>query len=93
MSYKLLKKGVKRLADNAHIPDNIGNSDWQEFQKWLAAGNTPQPADTDPAPIDQSDLDQITKQMKALALCIAQVGGLTVPQMKALFKQKYDSLP
>jgi len=56
-----------------------------EFLALLAASQPP--------PIDQSDLDQITKQMKALALCVAQIGGLTVPQMKALFKSKYDSLP
>jgi len=44
-------------------------------------------------PIDLSDVNNIEKGMKALALCVAQVGGLTVPQMKTLFKQKWDSLP
>ena len=44
-------------------------------------------------PIDFSNIDNIEKGMKALALCVAQVGGLTVPQMKTLFKQKWDSLP
>ena len=44
-------------------------------------------------PIDLSDVDNIEKGLKALALCIAQVGGLTVPQMKVMFKQKWDSLP
>lgn len=44
-------------------------------------------------PVDQSDLDNVQKTIKALALCVAQVGGLTNAQMKALFKTKYDSLP
>ena len=44
-------------------------------------------------PIDISDMNNIEKGLKALALCVAQVGGLTVPQMKALFKTKWDSLP
>ena len=44
-------------------------------------------------PIDLSNVDNIEKGLKALALCVAQVGGLTVPQMKTLFKQKWDSLP
>lgn len=46
-----------------------------------------------PPPIDLSDLDNIEKALKALALCVAQIGGLTVPQMKVLFKQKWELLP
>jgi len=91
--YKLLKSGIRRLADGACIPDAAGNSDWQQYQKWLAAGNTPQPADPEPAPVDQSDIDHLNKQMKAVLLCVAQVGGLTVPQIRAMFKAKMDSLP
>jgi len=44
-------------------------------------------------PLDLSDVDNLEKVIKALALCVAQVGGLTVPQMKTLFKKKWDSLP
>ena len=43
--------------------------------------------------LDLSDIDNLAKSVKALALCVAQVGGLTVLQMKMLFKQKWDSLP
>jgi hypothetical protein len=92
MSYKLLKQGVRRLSDQACIPSDLANTDWQEYTKWLAAGNTPLPVDPDPIPIDLSDVDNLEKALKALALCIAQVGGLTNPQMKALFKSKWDSL-
>lgn len=46
--YKLLKFGVRRLADGACIPDAAGNSDWRKYQEWLAAGNTPEPADPEP---------------------------------------------
>lgn len=47
-----------------------------------------------PAPVDLSDIDNAQdKALKALALCVAQIGGLTVPQMKALFRQKWDLLP
>ena len=42
---------------------------------------------------DRSDINQLQKEIKALALCVAQIGGLTVPQLKTLFKQKWDSLP
>ncbi len=38
--------GVVRLSDSAFIPEAAGNRDWDEYQEWLAAGNTPEPAET-----------------------------------------------
>lgn len=36
---------VKRLSDNAFIPFDPANTDFQEYQKWIALGNQPLPAD------------------------------------------------
>ena len=38
-------KVVCRLSDNAFIPFELTNTDYQEYLKWLEEGNTPLPAD------------------------------------------------
>lgn len=41
--YKLSNTGVIRKTDGAYIPAVNGNVDWDEYQEWLAKGNTPEP--------------------------------------------------
>jgi hypothetical protein len=45
--YKLtqLNNGIIRTSDNAWIPLDPANTDYQEYLKWLAEGNTPLPAE------------------------------------------------
>ena len=50
--YKLIKhpvfeteNSVLRIEDNAFIPFDPANTDYQAYLKWLSEGNTPLPAD------------------------------------------------
>jgi|TARA_Y100000114_G_C11599214_1_gene249566 hypothetical protein len=53
MSYKLLKDSktgnelnvILRKTDNAYIPKNQNNVDYQEYLEWVAEGNTAEAAD------------------------------------------------
>jgi hypothetical protein len=36
---------IKRIADGSFIPMDEANTDYQEYLRWLEAGNTPLPSD------------------------------------------------
>jgi hypothetical protein len=41
----LVTNTIRRLSDTACIPFDPDNTDYQEYLKWVAEGNTPLPAD------------------------------------------------
>ena len=44
--YKLTKNNVViRLSDNAFIPFDPANTDYQAYLKWVSEGNVPEQAD------------------------------------------------
>jgi hypothetical protein len=73
MTYQLTTSDtILRLSDNAFIPPDPANTDYQEYLKWLEEGNTPLPADPIPEP------EPLTPQQKL------QQAGLTVEELKGL---------
>ena len=67
--YKLNKQtSITRLSDNATIPSDPANSDYQEYITWLSAGNTPTPVDPPtPAQLFAVIETRITQHMDEVA--------------------------
>ena len=42
---EIMGERIKRLADNAFIPLDEANTDYQAFLRWKSEGNEPLPAD------------------------------------------------
>ena len=74
MTYQLTQGDtILRLSDNAFIPPDPANTDYQEFLAWCEEGNTPDPApEPEPAPV-------LTTEQKL------EAAGLTVAELKELF--------
>ena len=65
--YKLAKNNIVIcIADNAFIPFDPANTDYQAYLEWLAEGNTPLPAIEpvveEPAPVVEAPLPVVVDE-------------------------------
>jgi hypothetical protein len=73
MTYQLTTGNtILRLADNAFIPPDPANTDYQQYLAWLEEGNEPLPPDPTPEP------EPLTAQQKL------EAAGLTIEELKGL---------
>lgn len=74
MTYQLTQGDtILRIEDNAFIPLDPANTDYQKYLSWLAEGNTPEPMpEPEPAPA-------LTTEQKL------EAAGLTVAELRELF--------
>ena len=85
--YKLTSSNttVQRLTDNAFIPFDGGNRDYQEYLSWLAEGNEPEPYVAPPSPVPQL----ITRRQCAIELRERTL----ITAQEALNMTKYGDVP
>jgi hypothetical protein len=69
---KVYDKAIIRIADDACIPFDEGNTDYQAYLKWYNEGNTPDPADPVPEPVELTPQEKLAN------------AGLTVDELKTL---------
>lgn len=95
--YKLTHStSIIRLSDNAFIPADPANTDYTAYQQWLAAGNTPLPADQPTqaeldAAAEREAIRQLAIETKATAM-FDTLKAATLAQINTWIDNNFASL-
>src|SRR5579872_526511 len=96
MTYTLTSgSSVIRDADGATIPANPLNTDWQTYQAWIAAGNTPNPAPASPTPVPTCQIWQLRAVLTAAQWTAIQnaIASENNPALTAFSTQGNNPIP
>lgn len=86
--YKQTKhKAIIRLADNASIPSDPANRDYAEYLAWVAAGNTPQPAQTQ----TEIDAEKIMEESAKVKIELSALDLASIPLIRTYIASKADA--
>lgn len=86
--YKQTKhKAIIRLADNASIPSDPANRDYAEYLAWVAAGNTPQPAQTQ----TEIDAEKIMEESAKVKIELSALDLASIPLLRTYIAAQADA--
>ena len=89
MTYTLTNtSAVIRDIDKAYIPADPANTDWQTYQAWLSAPNTPNPVPVPPVVVPQSVSRRQFYQAAAQEGLITQADALFPPPLLVIMSTK-----
>ena len=91
--YKLYLGGVLKLNEEetvytTSILENESSPHWQEYIKWLSAGNTPEPADPEPVQVKYVPCKDVILRLDAMGKYLTVKAAMSEIQRDEFFSLK-----